>query len=123
MIVSGGYDGTVRVWDLESGVAVSEPLRGHDRWVLALALGERADRAVIVSGGGGGTVQVWDLESGGAVGEPLSGHDSFVKALALGERAGRAVIVSGGSDRTVPALGFGVGRCGGRAATEPRRWG
>ena len=30
-IVSGGVDSTVRVWDLESGAAVGEPIRGHDR--------------------------------------------------------------------------------------------
>ena len=91
----------MRVWDLESGVAVGKPLRCDRLCVMALTMGERADRAVIISGGGDGTVRVWDLESGVAVGKPLRGHDGSVSALALGERAGRAVIISGGDDGTV----------------------
>jgi len=67
-----------------------------DGSIKALAVGERAGRAVIVSGGFDDTVQAWDLELGVAVGEPLRGHEDWVSALALGKRAGRAVIVSGG---------------------------
>ncbi len=101
VIVCGSFSDTVRVWDLEMGVAVGEPLRGHDGELGALALGERAGRAVIVSGGYDGTVRVWDLESGVAVGEPLWGIDGAVGALTVVKRAGRAVIVSGGFDGTV----------------------
>ena len=42
MIVSGGSDGTVRLWDVESGETVGEPLRGHNRGIDALAVGERS---------------------------------------------------------------------------------
>ncbi len=91
MIVSGGDGGAVRIWDLESGAAVGKPLRGRDVSVIsALALGERAGRAVIVSGGEDGTMRVWDMESGVAVGEPLRGHLGAVHALAFGKQTGRA---------------------------------
>ena len=52
MIVSGGGDGAVRVWDLDTGRPVGEPLRGHEGYVRSVAVGEREGRAVIVSGGG-----------------------------------------------------------------------
>ena len=78
VIVSGGDDGTVRVWDLESGEPVLGPLTGHDGVVDAVAVGERQGRPVIVSGGGDGTVRVWDLESGEPVLGPLTGHDGAV---------------------------------------------
>ena len=75
VIVSGSYDRTVRVWDLESGEPVLGPLTGHDDTVSAVAVGERHGRPVIVSGSDDQTVRVWDLESGEPVLGPLTGHD------------------------------------------------
>src|SRR5206468_10410877 len=63
VIISGGFDQTVRVWDLESGELALGPLTGHDDTVRAVAFGERFGQPVIVSGGYDGTVRVWDLES------------------------------------------------------------
>ena len=83
VIVSGGDDGTVRVWRLADGTPVGEPLRGHDGPVSAVAAGALPDGTpVIVSGGGDGTVRVWRLADGTPVGEPLRGHDG------RGERGG-----------------------------------
>ena len=64
VIISGSRDGTVLVWDLESGELVLGPLRGHDTSVSAVAVGVRHGRPVIISGSRDGTVLVWDLESG-----------------------------------------------------------
>ena len=41
MIVSGGRDRAVRVWDLDSGELVLGPLTGHDRPLQAVAVGQR----------------------------------------------------------------------------------
>ena len=110
VIVSGGDDGTVRVWRLADGTPVGEPLRGHDRGVAdggvkAVAMGALPDGTpVIVSGGADGTVRVWRLADGTPVGEPLRGHDrsvvgSGVHAVAVGALPdGTPVIVSGGYD-------------------------
>ena len=62
--VSGAWDRTVRVWDLEAGAAV-HALPGHDGGVTAVAV--TADGRRAVSGGRDGTVRVWDLEAGTAV--------------------------------------------------------
>lgn len=108
VIVSGELDGTVRRWDLASGGAVGEPLRGHQGWVMSVTLGNLGDRPVIVSGGTDGFVRVWDLASGMPVGDPLrgqqvGGHQDWVTAVALGNLGDRPVIVSGGGDGTVRA--------------------
>ena len=103
VIISGGGDGTVRVWRLADGTPVGEPLRGHDGAVTAVAAGALPDGTpVIISGGGDGTVRVWRLADGTPVGEPLRGHDGGVTAVAAGALPdGTPVIISGGDDGTV----------------------
>ncbi|MEH0929741.1 AAA family ATPase [Micromonospora sp. CPCC 205558] len=100
-IVSAGDDGTVRVWDPESGAQVAE-LAGHTRRVWALAvLPGRDGRHRIVSAGGDATVRVWDPETGVQV-AGLTGHTGEVLAVAvLPGRDGRHQIVSAGGDATV----------------------
>ncbi len=58
VIVSGGDDGTVRVWDAVTGAPAAAPLHGHDDRVLAVAIGRAGDRDVIVSGSSDHTVLV-----------------------------------------------------------------
>ncbi|SCE49771.1 WD domain-containing protein, G-beta repeat-containing protein, partial [Streptomyces sp. DvalAA-14] len=64
--VTGGGDGTVRIWDLASGQPVGEPLTGHNGSARAVATVVLNGRMVVVTGGGvvDGTVRVWDLASG-----------------------------------------------------------
>ena len=127
VIVSGGGDETVRVWDLDTGEPVLGRLTGHTGAVSAVAVSERQGRPVIVSSsdvssGDGGTVRVWDLDTGEPVLGPLTGHTGGVGAVAVSERHGRPVIVSGGGDGTVrvwdlesgePVLGPLTGHTGG----------
>ena len=52
VIISGGDDGTVRVWRTADGTPVREPLAGHAGGVLAVATGTLPDGTpVIISGG------------------------------------------------------------------------
>ena len=101
VIISGGLNGSVQVWDLESGDLVLGPLTGYDDNVYAVAVGERHGRSVVVSSGDEKSVRVWDLESGDLVLGPLTGHNSTVSSVAIGERHGRSVIVSGSYDGSV----------------------
>ena len=75
--VSGGYDGTVRVWDLGSGTPL-HTLTGHQGRVRAVAVSADGRRAV--SGGEDRTVRVWDLEQGTALASFAS--DSTITVLA-----------------------------------------
>ena len=71
IVISGGSDGTVRVWQLADGVPVGQPLAGHGSAVNAVAFGRLPDGTpVIVSGGDDGTVRVWRLADGVPVGGP-----------------------------------------------------
>ena len=105
VIISGGGDGTVRVWDLADGTPVGEPLHGHGGAVAAVAVGALPEDGipVIISGGRDGTVRVWRLADGTPVGEPLHGHGGLVQAVAVGALPddGTPVIISGDGDGTV----------------------
>ena len=58
--VSGSCDGTLRLWDLESGQMLRK-LTGHTGWVNAVAVTRDGRHAL--SGATDRTLRVWDLES------------------------------------------------------------
>ena len=80
VIISGGIDHTVRVWDLETDKPVLGPLTGHYERVNAVAAGERHGRPVIISVGHDKTVRVWDLETNKSALGRFTGHDDPVNA-------------------------------------------
>jgi WD40 repeat protein len=61
LLVSGGQDGTVRVWDVASG-AERLKFEGHSGDVLAASFSP--DMKLIASGGRDGTLRLWDVASG-----------------------------------------------------------
>ncbi len=96
-IVSGGGDGSLRLWDANTGAALGEPLRGHEDGVSSVAFSPDGSR--IVSGGGDGSLRLWDSNTGAALDEPLRGHEDGVLSVAFSPDGSR--IVSGGWDGTV----------------------
>jgi WD domain, G-beta repeat len=110
VIISGGWDGTVRVWQMADGTPVGEPLAGHFGPVDAVAAAALPDGTpVIISGGSDGTVQVWRLADGTPLGDPLRGHDGWVGVVAAGALPdGTPVIISGGDDVRVWRLADGT---------------
>ena len=120
--VSGSDDGSVRVWDLATGAAVSEPFIGHTGWVLSVAVGEVDGRSVVVSGSSDRSVRVWDLVTGAAVGEPFTGHAGWVRSVAVGEVDGRPVAVSGSDDGSVRVWDLVTGAAVGEPFTGHAGW-
>ena len=98
VIVSGGRDGTVRVWRLADGTPVGEPLTGHTGGVMAVAVGALPDGTpVIVSGGRDGTVRVWRLADGTPLAHPLDLSEP-VEGVAL---HGNVIVTAAGADIAV----------------------
>jgi len=93
--VSAGKDGSIRVWDVESGEMVGN-LAGPVGRILAVAV--LPDGRGVVSGGGDGSIRVWDLVSGQAL-RTIEGHVGAVTAVAA-LPDGRCV-VSGGGDGSI----------------------
>lgn len=92
-LVTGGSDGSVRVWSLEKNACVHR-LAAHDNSVTSLQF----DDTRIVSGGSDGRVKVWDLRTGTQVRE-LSSPAEAVWRVAFEEE--KAVILAQRASRTI----------------------
>ena len=115
-IVSGGEDGTVRIWDVASGEQVAQ-LDGHAgrvfRWASA-RMGRRSSRAVMTARCASG---MWPVAQQVA---QLDGHAGSV--WSVGFSPDGAQIVSGGDDSTVRIWDVASGAAGG-ATRRPCRLG
>jgi WD40 repeat protein len=63
-LVSGGDDGTVRLWDFDTGKLIAK-WTGHMRTVRSVCWSQ--DGGTVVSGSYDRTARVWDVESGKTV--------------------------------------------------------
>jgi WD40 repeat protein len=95
-IVSGSLDGTVRIWDADTGQLFGEPLIGHTSLVLSIAF---SPDGRITSGSSDQTIRIWDSDTGQPFGEPLTGHKSSILSVAFSPDGQR--IASGSNDQTV----------------------
>ncbi|KAI5123810.1 hypothetical protein M0805_009105 [Coniferiporia weirii] len=96
-IVSSSSSKDLRIWDVQNGNAVGDPLTGHldDVWSVAYS----PDGRYIVSGSHDETLRIWDAQTGDAVRDPLTGHSNAVFSVAYSPD-GR-YIVSGSGDNTL----------------------
>jgi WD40 repeat protein len=99
LLASGSWDGTVKLWEAESGRPLAT-LHGHTGAVRGVALS--GDERLLASGGVDGTVKLWDPQRGPQSGQPLAtlqAHTGAVLCVAL-SGDGR-LLASGGNDGTV----------------------
>ena len=125
VIVSGGWDDTVRVWRLADGTPVGEPLTGPSAGCTRWRSGRcRTAPRSSSAAADDGTVRVWRLADGTPVGEPLTGHTGTVDAVAVGALPdGTPVIVSGSGGRHGAGVAAGRRHPGRGAADRPHRRG
>lgn len=97
VLVSGGNDNTIRLWDMTTRQPLESPLAGHHSTVWSVILS--SDDKILVSGSGDNTIILWDMVTHQPLGLPLVGHTGAVVSLALS--ADGKILASGSEDNTI----------------------
>ncbi len=103
--VSGGGDGVLRLWNLDSGACEREIAIGARG--LA-AVGINADGNLAAAGGRDGSLHVFDLRTGEKLGN-FAGHGRSVSAVSFS--ADGKVLVSGSKEGTLRVWNVATGAC------------
>ncbi|KAG6861733.1 hypothetical protein C0995_012737 [Termitomyces sp. Mi166 len=99
VLVTGSYDRTVRVWNMETGVQL-HTLKGHTRAVRALQF----DDIKLITGSMDHTLKVWDWRRGKCI-RTLAGHTDGVLCLNFDSN----VLASGSVDTTIKVWNLRTG--------------
>ena len=103
-LIAGSLDGTVWVWDLESGDLVSI-LQGHEDAVIDVAVSP--DNLSIISASLDASIKVWDLR-GGDILHTIKGHKSKVRAMVVSPD-GEYIFSAGEYEKIIKAWDLVVG--------------
>ena len=99
VLITGSYDRTLRVWNLDTGAEV-RVLRGHSRAVRALQF----DQMLLFTGAMDGTIRMWNWRAGECL-RVLEGHTDGVVAL----NYNGYLLASGSADSTIQVWNFRTG--------------
>ena len=104
LVVTGGEDGTVRVWNARTGHQVLQ-LKGHQRPVYDVSF--NLDGAWIVSASDDDTARIWDAKTGNVL-QVLRGHEDGLYTAAFD--AGGDRVVTASQDGTAKVWNVATGR-------------
>jgi len=96
--LSGSWDGTLRLWDLTTGVTTRQFV-GHTKDVLSVAFS--ADNRQIVSGSRDKTIKLWNTLGVCKYTIVDDAHSEWVSCVRFSPNTGNPIIVSAGWDKVV----------------------
>ncbi|MEU6121851.1 NB-ARC domain-containing protein [Streptomyces sp. NPDC047123] len=95
MVASGGEDGVIRLWDINTGQLLRAH-QAHTGWVFATELSP--DGLVLASAGDDGAIRLWRTDTGDPIGV-LPGHNRRIRSLAFAPSG--PTLLSGAEDGAV----------------------
>ncbi len=111
--VSGSWDSSLRLWDLESGLCL-KIFEGHRGNVESVAVTPEGSRAVSRGGFGDWSLRLWDLENGGCL-RVIKDESECLSISADGKLA-----FSGNKNGTILIWNLATGQCLGTLAGHKR---
>jgi WD40 repeat protein len=97
VVVAGSEDGAVRMYDLATGHEATEPLRGLDAAVVALAVSDDS-RYLVAKAAGDPSLAAWDLDAGEFI-RTYPGAACGILALAVVDAQPVVMCLARGEDR------------------------
>ena len=95
-LISGSFDKTIKLWQLDTGVAIHTLTDDRRKGVFALAVSP--DGKLLASGSWDERIELWNLETGELL-QHLTHHQASVRSLAISPDS--KTLVSGSFDRTI----------------------
>ena len=71
-LASGAEDGTVRLWNADTGQPLVAPMKGHEKTVRTVAFGPHGK--LLLSGSEDGTIRLWDAHTANRRAAPSTGR-------------------------------------------------
>ena len=94
ILISGGSDGTVNLWD----TATDSKIRTLTAHTGAISIAFSPDGNTLAGGNRDGLIRLWDVATDSEI-QSLKGHVGWVSSIAFSPNS--KTLASGGSDRTV----------------------
>ncbi|CAE6476359.1 unnamed protein product [Rhizoctonia solani] len=98
-IVIGYPDGSLAMWDVQTGACVTKSLVSHRDAVTCVVYS--SDGNLVASSSHDATIRVWNVREGLQESHTLTGHSGPVHSVAFSGSSDNALIASGSSDRTI----------------------
>ncbi|CAD8187590.1 unnamed protein product [Paramecium octaurelia] len=98
ILVSGGDDKSVRIWDYMKGIQIGENLHSHSDGINSIEF-SKPDGMIILSAGKDGLIKQWHHSDNYRVSEYLPGHDGSILFMVLSTDSKR--IITKGKDKKI----------------------
>ncbi len=95
--VTGGDNGTLRLYDAQTGLQLGPDLVGHTKWIDGATFSPDGHKIASVSDDF--TVRLWNADTGQPIGQPMMGHQDQVWAVSFSPDG--HMLASGSVDHTV----------------------
>ena len=105
-MVAGYNDGTLRLFDTDSGLQIGAPMRGHQGGIDVVRFSPDGHR--IASAGVDRTVRLWNAETGEPIGVPRAEHTATIVQLVFSPDGKR--VLSTSDDNTIRVWDTATGR-------------